>query len=64
MTYKVKVSGVMGVPITFLDHYNPDQFDIIGKADSGPSSEYDLFKPTIGGVNTYKRLLIRRREIQ
>ena len=22
--------GVMGVPITFLDFYNPDQFDILG----------------------------------
>ena len=25
-----KCSGVMGVPITFLDKYNPEQFDIIG----------------------------------
>jgi hypothetical protein len=24
-------SGAMGVPITFLDKYNPDQFEIIGK---------------------------------
>jgi len=23
--------GVMGVPITFLDKYNPDQFEIIGQ---------------------------------
>ena len=22
--------GVMGVPITFLDKYNPDQFEIVG----------------------------------
>ena len=22
--------GIMGVPITFIDKYNPDQFDIIG----------------------------------
>ena len=26
--------GVMGVPITFLDKYNPDQFDIIGISES------------------------------
>ena len=25
--------GIMGVPITFLDKYNPDQFEIIGCAD-------------------------------
>lgn len=27
--------GVMGVPITFLDKYNPDQFEIIGIAKRG-----------------------------
>ncbi len=28
-------SGVMGVPITFLDRYSPDQFEIIGIAKAG-----------------------------
>lgn len=27
--------GVMGVPVSFLDRYNPDQFEIIGNADDG-----------------------------
>lgn len=26
--------GVMGVPITFLDKYNPDQFEIVGTSES------------------------------
>ncbi len=26
----VRCSGVMGVPITFLDKYNPEQFEIVG----------------------------------
>jgi hypothetical protein len=26
--------GNMGVPITFLDKYNPDQFEIIGATES------------------------------
>lgn len=26
-------SGIMGVPITFLDKYNPDQFEIIGSSE-------------------------------
>ena len=26
--------GVMGVPITFLDRYNPDQFEIVGTTES------------------------------
>lgn len=28
-------SEVMGVPITFLDKYNPDQFQIVGMAKRG-----------------------------
>ena len=29
--YRVKVNNpIMGVPITFLDKYNPEQFEIIG----------------------------------
>jgi Adenine-specific methyltransferase EcoRI len=26
--------GVMGVPVTFLDKYNPDQFEIVGTTES------------------------------
>lgn len=35
--------GVMGVPISFLDKYNPDQFEIIGSdayADTPPTKKY------------------------
>jgi len=30
--------GAMGVPITFLDKYNPEQFEIIGQTHSGDAS--------------------------
>ena len=30
-----RCNGIMGVPITFLDKYNPDQFEIIGMAKRG-----------------------------
>jgi Adenine-specific methyltransferase EcoRI len=30
--------GVMGVPITFLDKYNPDQFQIVGTTESNAPS--------------------------
>lgn len=33
-------NGVMGVPITFLDKYNPEQFEILGITDRG--NEYGL----------------------
>lgn len=28
-------NGVMGVPISFLDKYCPEQFDIVGATESG-----------------------------
>ena len=30
--------GVMGVPLTFIDKYNPEQFEIIGQTHSGDTS--------------------------
>jgi hypothetical protein len=38
--------GVMGVPISFLDKYNPDQFEILGTSDNGLVD--DKFKKTPG----------------
>lgn len=57
--------GIMGVPITFLDKYNPDQFEIVG-------CSYDYGRPegwaesinmsvSIQGVNVYKRILIKHK---
>ena len=54
--------GVMGVPITFLDKYNPNQFEIVGVANHGKDSEFDLFAPKINGKNIFKRILIRRKQ--
>lgn len=34
-------AGVMGVPVTFLDKYNPDQFEIVGTLESSdPDNPY------------------------
>ena len=55
MDYK----GVMGVPITFLDKYNPEQFQIVGDACNGSDHQWDLFKPMVNGKFVYKRLLIK-----
>lgn len=54
--------GVMGVPITWLPKYNPAQFEIVGVANNGSDSEYDLFKPRIDGKYIYSRILIRNRK--
>ena len=48
--------GVMGVPITFLDKYNPEQFEII-KFRKGDDDK-DL---SINGECPYFRILIRKK---
>lgn len=53
--------GIMGVPITIINRYNSDQFEIVGEANHGSDSEYDLFKPILNGKELYKKILIRRR---
>ncbi len=53
--------GIMGVPITIVNRYNSEQFEIIGEANHGSDNEFDLFKPTIDGKEIFKRILIRRR---
>ena len=54
-------NGIMGVPITFLDKYNPDQFEIVGILNHGCDSEYDLAKPVLNGKEKFSRILIRRK---
>ncbi len=40
--------GVMGVPISFLDRYSPDQFEIIGRdGDLNLAVDYDFFTPPV-----------------
>ena len=59
--------GVMGVPITFLDKYNPSQFEIVGCSyDYGRPFGWDeniIMSGSINGQNIYKRLLIKRKEV-
>lgn len=51
--------GVMGVPITFLDKYNPEQFEIVGGSANGQIA--DTFK--IGTYKTYNNPIIKNRKI-
>ena len=53
--------GVMGVPITFLDKYNPEQFEIKGVINHGSDGEWDLCKCVINGKEKYKRIAIQKR---
>lgn len=62
--------GIMGVPITFMDKYNPDQFELIWTTDRGGDGHLDTIKkphtrydaPVVLGKGMYKRILIRRKK--
>lgn len=53
--------GVMGVPITFMDRYNPEQFKLLGVANSARWLGYEC-KTIINGKKIYNRVLIIRKE--
>ena len=59
--------GVMGVPISFLDKYNPNQFEIVGwsrhndlNMDGGYWKKGTCNDALIGGKLVYMRILIRK----
>jgi len=55
--------GAMGVPITFMTKYNPDQFEIVGcnrGVDQDPDGIYGR-SSFLNGKETFKRLFIRNR---
>lgn len=53
--------GVMGVPITFVDKYNPKQFEILGIANSARWIGYKCLT-LIKGRKIYNRFLIKRKK--
>ncbi len=52
----------MGVPITFLDKYNPDQFEIIGIDRYVEDNPKPGKRFTINGKEIYARIIIRRKK--
>ena len=62
-------NGVMGVPITFMNKYNPEQFELIWTTDRGGDEMLEEFKiphnrydaPVVAGKGLYKRILIRKK---
>lgn len=56
--------GVMGVPLTFMSQYNPDQFEIIGLDRYTVPKEYLVGgRVAINGKPKYARILIRRKQV-
>ena len=56
--------GVMGVPVSFMDKYNPEQFEIVGSnrgIDQDPEGVYGRGS-YIDGKETYKRMFIKHKK--
>jgi hypothetical protein len=67
-------SGIMGVPISFLHKYSPEQFEILGsrrwsKAEAlrnayrGVKTADTDFSTYVNGKETYDRIFIRHRKV-
>ena len=54
--------GVMGVPISFLDKYCPEQFEILGQMANTNVDEYNFGYPFVNGIRKYARILIRKKQ--
>ena len=68
----IDFKGVMGVPITYLDKYSPDQFEILGlSASAGYNKEVVGIpflgdkdaRPLLSGQNTYARIFIKNKTL-
>jgi len=56
--------GVMGVPVSFLEKYNPDQFEILGSnrgVDQDPNRIYGRGS-YLNGKEVFKRIFIKHRK--
>jgi hypothetical protein len=65
----IDYKGIMGVPITFMDKYNPNQFEILGFMNTGEENKGIRYentphgRPTINGKEIYFRILIKHKII-
>jgi hypothetical protein len=59
----IDYKGNIGVPITFIDKYNPDQFEIVGQMATTKIDEFNHGYPYIDGKKKYARIIIRNKKI-
>lgn len=53
--------GIMGVPISFLDKYCPEQFEILGDSRYHDGQDFPDDINIINGKGLYRRILIKKR---
>ncbi|MCM1360159.1 MAG: adenine-specific methyltransferase EcoRI family protein, partial [Corallococcus sp.] len=69
LSSSARCNGVMGVLITFLDKYNPEQFELVGATESEGKgfskglwdSTSSVAQGTVNGERKYKRLFVKRK---
>ena len=54
--------GIMGVPITFMQYFNPNQFEILGDSRYHDEQDFSDDINVINGKTLYRRILIRRKQ--
>jgi hypothetical protein len=60
----IDYKGVMGVPITFMNKYNPEQFEILGLDDC--TLNYPDWRgrgPDLNGKAIYRRIMIKSKTL-
>lgn len=57
----IDYDGAIGVPITFMDKYNPKQFDIVKSMASTTIDEYSAGYPFINKEKKYARIVIKKK---
>ena len=53
--------GVIGVPISFMDKFNPNQFEIVGIMATTKITDNNFGYPYLNGKKKYARILIKRK---
>lgn len=65
----IDYNGYMGVPITFIDKYNPEQFELLGIMNTGEENKGIRYsdtphgRPLVNGVELYLRIIIKNKRL-
>ena len=55
----IDYKGAIGVPITYIDKFNPSEFEIIGQMANTKIDNYNFGYPFINNKRKYARILIK-----
>ena len=56
--------GAMGVPISFLDKFNPNQFELLGEMVTTKVDGFNHGYPYIDGKKKYARIIIKNKKVK